>query len=406
MGAGGEIIRRQGGLAARRSSESLRSPIYLIVLLCTLSHSGFGGSRVAISLYALELGASAFTIGVLMALYAVFPLLLAVYVGRLADRVGPRVPMIIGTVGVTVGLVLPPIFPYFATLYVTALVLGSTFHFFFITVQGIAGGIGGSENRARNFALVGMGFSAAGFIGPFLAGVAIDHLGHIAAFWVLAAFPLVPVLVLWLKPGFLPKARKRGKSEGPRSAFDLWRVPALRNTFIASGIISSAWDLFQFYFPVYGHSIGLSASAIGAVLGVFALATFTIRIVLPALAKRYSESQVLTGGIFIAAFAFMLFPFFADAYVLAGVAFLLGLGVGCGQPMSMSLIYALAPQGRQAEAAGVRVTANNVTHLLIPVLFGSLGTAFGYAPVFLSNSALLVGGGLLMRRARISAPSG
>jgi MFS family permease len=378
--------------------------IYLIVLLCTLSHSGFGGSRVAISLFALELGASQFTIGVLMALYAVFPLMLAVWVGRLADRVGARMPMLIGTTGVCIGLLLPALFPSLTTLYVSALVLGSTFHFFFITVQGIAGGIGGSENRARNFALVGMGFSAAGFIGPFLAGVAIDHIGHVAAFWVLSAFPVVPILLLWFKPGFLPQPRKRVKAEGPRSAFDLWRMPALRNTFIASGIISSAWDLFQFYFPVYGHSIGLSASAIGAVLGVFAMATFTIRFTLPVLAKRYTEPQVLTGGIFVAAVAFVLFPFFVNPYVLAAVAFLLGLGVGCGQPMSMSLIYALAPPGRQAEAAGLRVTANNVMHLIIPVLFGSLGTAFGYAPVFVTNSAMLLAGGALMRKAKISAP--
>lgn len=380
-------------------------PIYLIVLMCTLSHSGFGGSRVAISLYAIELGATQFTIGLLMALYAIVPLMLAVYVGRLADRVGPRVPMLIGTIGVTVGLLLPPIFPGLPMLFVSALVLGSTFHFFFITVQGIAGGIGGTENRSRNFALVGMGFSAAGFIGPFLAGLAIDHIDHLSAFLVLSVFPLVPVLMLWLKPGFLPRKRRRVAGDAKRSALDMWRVPSLRNTFIASGIISSAWDLFQFYFPVYGHSAGLSASAIGAVLGVFALATFTIRIVLPMLARRFSEAQVLTAGIFVAAVAFALFPAFTDPYALAAVAFLLGLGVGCGQPMSMSLIYALAPAGRQAEAAGLRVTANNVTHLLIPVLFGSLGTAFGYGPVFFSNSALLVAGGILMRKARIAVPA-
>src|SRR6185436_12282487 len=121
----------------------------------------------------------------------------------------------------------------------------------------------------------------------------------------------------------------------------------------ASGILSSAWDLFQFYFPVYGHSVGLSASAIGVVLGVFALATFTIRVVLPQLARRYGEAQILSSSIFVAAFAFMLFPFFSNAYVLGGIAFLLGLGVGCGQPMSMSLIYALAPRGRAAESAGL-----------------------------------------------------
>jgi MFS family permease len=382
---------------------SPRTRIYLIVLMCTLSHSGFGGSRIAVSLYALDQGASQFTIGVLMALYAIVPLFMAVHVGRMADRMGPRVPMLIGTGGVVIGLLLPALFPSLLSLYVAALVLGSTFHFFFITVQGIAGGIGGSENRAHNFALVGMGFSAAGFIGPFLAGLAIDHLGHTAAFLVLAAFPVIPFLMLVLKPGFLPKRRKHTLGAGARTALDLWRIPGLRRTFIASGIISSAWDLFQFYFPIYGHSVGMSASAIGAVLGVFALATFTIRIVLSPLARRYSEAQILTAGIFVAAVAFVLFPFFKDAYVLAAVAFLLGLGVGCGQPMSMSLIYALAPAGRAAECAGLRVTVNNFMHLLIPLFFGSLGTAFGYMPVFLSNSAMLVAAGVLMRKARISA---
>ena len=376
--------------------------IYLIVLMCTLSHAGFGGSRVAIALYALDQGATQFTIGVLMALYAVCPLLLAVHVGRLADRMGPRVPMLIGTAGVTLGLLLPPLFPGLPTLYVSALLLGSTFHFFFITVQGIAGGIGGSENRARNFALVSMGFAAAGLIGPVLAGFAIDHLGHLPAFLVLAVFPLVPVLLLWLKPGFLPQALKPVDTGARHTALDLWRIGGLRNTFIASGILSSAWDLFQFYLPVYGHHIGLSASAIGVVLGVFALATFMIRVVLPQLAKHYRETQILAVSIFVAAFAFALFPFFTNAYALAAVSFLLGLGVGCGQPMSMSLIYTLAPHGRAAESAGLRVTVNNFMHLVIPLAFGSLGTAFGYMPVFLSNSAMLVVGGMLMRKAHLS----
>jgi MFS family permease len=371
--------------------------------MCTLSHTGFGGSRVAISLYALDQQASALTIGVLMALYAVVPLALAVYVGRLADRVGPRLPMLIGTAGVTVGLLLPPLFPGLVTLYVAALVMGSTFHFFFITVQGIAGGIGGSEHRARNFALIGMGFSAAGFIGPFLAGVAIDHLGYLPAFWILALFPVVPTLMLILAPSFLPKARPHAGPQGSRSVLDLWRMPGLRNTFIASGILSAAWDLFQFYFPVYGHSKGLSASAIGAILGVFALATFTIRVVLPPLSRRYTEAQILTSAIFIAAAAFALFPVpaFANAYTLGAIAFLLGLGVGCGQPMSMSLIYAMAPPGRAAECAGLRVTVNNVMHLVIPLFFGSIGAAFGYALVFTTNSGILVAGGLLMRKARL-----
>ncbi len=372
--------------------------IYLIVLMCTLNHAGFGGSRVAVSLYALELGVNQFMIGVLMALYGLCPMLLAVSIGKLADRIGPRMPMLVGTVGVSAALVLPPFFPGLSTLYLSALLIGTSFHLFFVTVTGIAGGIGGEGKRVHNYALVSLGFSGAGFLGPMVAGFSIDHLGHLPTFQLLATFPLIPLLLLLFKPGFLPSAGKRGAGDERRNALDLWRIPVLRNTFIASGIISSAWDLFQFYLPVYGYSIGLSASAIGTILGVFALATFVIRIGLPRFITLAPEAAILTYAIFVAAAAFVLFPFFQSAAALAAIAFLLGLGCGCGQPLSMSLIYALSPPGRVAESSGLRVTVNNFAHMVIPLLFGSLGTAFGFFPVFISNSALLVAGGFLMRR--------
>jgi predicted MFS family arabinose efflux permease len=285
-------------------------------------------------------------------------------------------------------------------LYAAALLLGSSFHFFFVTVTGVAGGIGGTgADRARNYALVSLGFSGAGFMGPLVAGFAIDYLGHIRAFMILAACTMIPILMLWLKPGFLPGAAKAAGSAATGGAMELWRAPRLRNTFIASGFISAGWDLFNFYMPVYGHGIGLSASAIGIILGAFALATFVIRAALPLLLRRSSEAQILVYAIFVAAGAFMLFPLFDGPVMLCAVAFLLGLGVGCGQPMSMSLIYALAPAGRASEAAGMRVTVNNFTHLVIPLAFGSLGAALGYTPVWLANSALLGVGGWLVRRA-------
>jgi MFS family permease len=372
--------------------------IYLILMMCTLTHAGFGGSRVAVSLYALSLGANQLTIGMIMALYGLCPMLLAVSIGKLADRVGPRLPMLLGTTGVSMALLLPSLFPGLVTLYLSALLLGTSFQFFFVAVTGIAGGIGGAGNRVRNYALVSLGFSGAGFLGPMAAGFSIDYLGHLPTFVLLASFPVIPLLLLWFKPGFLPPVDKREAADGHRKALDLWRIPVLRNTFIASGIISSAWDLFQFYLPIYGHSIGLSASAIGTVLGVFALATFVVRIAVPRLIAMAPEATILTYAIFVAAVAFVMFPFFRSAYALAAIAFLLGLGCGCGQPLSMSLIYALSPKGRVAESSGLRVTVNNFAHLLIPLVFGSVGTAFGFYPVFVSNSAMLVAGGFLMRR--------
>ena len=70
----------------------------LIIALSIAIHSCYLGSKVVLSLFALELGASQFVVGVLAALYAVLPLLLGVYSGRLADTRGMRLPLMIGCV--------------------------------------------------------------------------------------------------------------------------------------------------------------------------------------------------------------------------------------------------------------------------------------------------------------------
>lgn len=367
--------------------------IYLIVLTCVLTHAGFGGAKVALPLHALNLGVDAFTVGVIMALWALCPMLIALYVGRLVDRVGPRLPMLGGTIGVSVALLVPYFFPGVVPLYVLSLAVGTAFQFFFVPTQGITGALGKPEDRARNYSLLAIGFSIASFLGPLIAGFSIDYLGYQPAYLVLAACPAVAVLLLWFKGGLLPKAAVVADgAQKKSSSFGLLRNANLRNAIVASGLISVAWDLYLFFFPIYGHSIGLSASLIGTIISMFAVAVFAIRVVLPRLARMLSEFEILLYAIGFSGAALLLFPFFRDPYLLALSSFVLGLGCGVGQPMSMSLIYSLSPAGRASEGAGLRVMFNHFTHLVVPLAFGAVGSAFGFVPVFVSCSALMLGG--------------
>ncbi len=376
--------------------------IYLVVLMSVLSQIGFSASRVAVSLYALELGASQFTIGVLIGLYALCPMLLAIIIGKFADRAAPRLPVIVGSVAMVTAMLLPPLIGGLGALGVAAFMLGFAHQVFSIPIEALVGGIGGTDKRARNYALITMGWSFANVLGPLIAGFSIDNIGHVQVFLVLAAFVASPLLMLWFQPDLLPRAaRHAGTGVRGGSVLDLWRIRPLRITIIASGVVGSAQDLFQFYMPIYGHAIGLSASAIGTVLSMVAAAAFVIRAFIPFLVKKLTEAEILTFAVFVAALAFMLLPFFVNAYALATIAFALGLGVGCAQPMTMSLLYVLSPAGRIAEAIGLHKTVRNTTHLVVPIIFGSVGAAFGYATVFLSNAAVLAASGLLMRRAHV-----
>jgi hypothetical protein len=62
------------------------------------------------------------------------------------------------------------------------------------------------------------------------------------------------------------------------------------------------------------------------------------------------------------------------------------------------MTYNRAPPGRTGEALGLRFTLVNLTHMVIPITFGTIGSALGMVTVFLANSALMLGGGYAHHR--------
>lgn len=238
--------------------------LWIVILLTFLTHVGFAGSRVVVALFAVHQGATPFVVGTVVSLYALIPIVLALPAGRMTDRFGFKIPLVFGTSGVCVALLLPNIWPSLTVLYFTASLLGVSFMAFQIATQTLAGAIAKPSERARNFSLVSLGFASANFIGPLLTGIMIDEIGYARTFFVLA-LPLVPVIVLSaLGSRWLPEAHGERAPAGG-AASDLLRIRPLRNALIASAIVSSAWDLYQFFLPIYGRAQGLSATAIGTV---------------------------------------------------------------------------------------------------------------------------------------------
>jgi MFS family permease len=269
--------------------------------------------------------------------------------------------------------------------------------FFQLATQTLAGAIAKPSERARNFSWVSLGFAYANFTGPLVSGFLIDRIGHAWTFGAIA-IPLVPAtLFALLGSRWIPDVHTKSENVSG-GALDLLRIKVLRDTLIASGIVSAAWDLYQFFMPLYGHAQGLSATAIGMIMGAFAISIILVRLGLPWGVKRTGEARMLTYAMFVACFAYVLFPLFQNAWALAAASFLLGIGCGCGQPLSLTLIYNASPKGRVGEANGMRITVNQVVHFAIPLFFGALGSVAGLAAVFFTNAAFLAAGGYISNR--------
>jgi predicted MFS family arabinose efflux permease len=374
-------------------------PLAFFILLTVLSHVGFVGSRITVSLSAISQGASPLAIGILMSLYAVIPMLLAVQAGRLVDRVGAFRPIAIAGTILAAGMLMPFFSHALPVLFASATIVGTAFMMQHIALNHIIGNLGEPSERPVNFSWFALGYSVSGFLGPLLAGFAIDWSGHQTAFLMLALPPVVGTALLLWKRSATPRPQHPRADAASRSIADLLRNPRLLPVFLFSGLLATGWDMYTFVIPIYGTRIGLSASTIGIVMASFALATFVVRLFMPSVARRLSEWTVVCTALAIAGIAYSLFPLATQAPAMVALSFLLGLGLGCAQPMIMAALYAASPAGRQGEVVGMRTTMINASQTFMPLAFGAVGTALGMAPILWTMAgALLIGSWLAGKR--------
>ena len=383
--------------------------LLVLMALGVANHTMLSGARVAVALDALGRGASPALVGVLMALFALLSMLFAIHAGRLADRIGARRPMLWGSAGCVLAALIPAAWPGLPALFVASSLAGFAFMAFQVPAQRVVGDLGYPRSRAASFSWYALGFSLSGFTGPLVAGFAIDSIGFRGAFALLALFPAIACAVLATQTVRLPRPQPH-PPEGPpvapaRGMFDLLRHPVLRRVLVLNALFALGWDLHTIFVPIYGTAIGLSAAQIGIVLSAFAAATFIVRLAASWFSSRLPEMKTLRVALFVAAAAYVAFPFTSSALALALLSFLLGLGLGIGQPMVMSLLHEHAPPGRIGETVGLRMSMIQSMAVTVPIVFGALGTTVGLMPVFGSVGLCLGLGGLAARLARPSAAS-
>ncbi len=371
------------------------SPLIQLLFISVIAHIALTGSRVATSLYALSLHASPLTVGTLVAVFALFPMLLAVQMGRLIDRIGIKKPMIGGCLSLCLGCLLPSLVASLGVLYLAAILMGTGFMAIHISSQHAVGALSLKQSQSNNFTWLSISYSISSFCGPVIAGFSIDHAPHAFAYVLFLVFSVSALgLIVFGNLGriTLPKHVHTDADAQAHSAFALLNNPELRRNYLVGTLLAAAWDLFTFVIPIRGSYLGLSASTIGLILGSFSAGTFVVRLVMPSLSSRYSAWKILVGALLIAVFCYLLFPFMQHAFTLALLAGVLGLALGSCQPNVLTLLHHASPPGRAAEVVAIRATIGNASQVLLPLVFGAAGAALGLFAVFWSMAAMIAFG--------------
>ena len=355
---------------------------------------GIMGTRPLVPLYALTLEIGPGEIGVLVAVHSLLPLLLALPFGKWMDTRGTRTALLVSVLVSAAGLMIPALLPDRTGLYLSQTVTGIGWAAFILAAQK---NIGGMENdswsRERNVATFSLGVAIGSLFGPLIGGFLAEFAGYIVA---LAGLGAAIVIAL---PIMIPLRDDRPDTAAPVP------TPSSRNplkilgyhrylgrALLISALILMAKDMYVAYFPLYAYAIGLSASWVGIIIAIHNGGGVIMRFFLLPLVRAFGKNRVVVSSVLFSGLFFFAIPLTENLAVLTLVSLIIGLGLGLGQPLSITTTINLSPPDKVGEVLGFRLSWNRLTQVLTPLSFGGVAVLSGVSGVFLLVGLVLAVG--------------
>lgn len=348
--------------------------------------------RPATTYRAIELDVPTAALGVLSACFAVAPLVLAWHSGVAVDRFGERRLALLGGLS----LVAAPIALLRAD-GVAGLVVGTTLlgigHLFSLVAQ---------QTWVANHSDPGTSDTAFGWyafaaslgqaVGP--GTIALSGGGALPDTALLFRVAIGVALLVLVTSAFLG-VRRRGDAAPPGDAATLptgaaARVPGLAQAILASSVILAATDVAMVYVPVLGTERGVPAALVGVLLGAMGVAGMSSRLFLGALVARHGRRRVLVVGTVLAGAALFVGAVSSPVWALAACLATAGLGLGVGQPLTMSWIADSVTARARGRAMSLRLMGNRAGQIVIPSLSGVVAAGAGAAGVLAATSGSLL----------------
>lgn len=374
---------------------SPRTAIPIVFAITVIQHAVINGFRVVTVYRVIDVGGSAFEIGVAVALSAVGPVLGSRAIGRALDRGGTTAVYTVAATAIVVGCALTVVGGSLWVLHVGAFVYGIGHFCGIVTGQTLVARIATPDRVDRDVASWSLAVSIGQTIG--VPGIALAFLEPVAtAGWsnaVLLAFAGSAVLIIAPFAARLiqvpdPEATPPGEQTDDSTLALLKRrgmIPAV----ISSVLVLAGLDVLAAFLPVIGEERGMSIALVTVLLSVRSGASILSRLALPWIARLADRRVIIAICMTAAALAVALVPVVHDVPVLIGLMAIAGAGWGLAQPFATVWVVAISRPDQRGRALSLRMSATRVGQVILPWLGGALAAAAGASWVFMVLAVLL-----------------
>ena len=377
------------------SAEKLLPWAKPLLLSSTLTQATIYVLRPMITYRAIELDANAAQVGLIAAVYALFPVVLALQFGSLVGKLGEAKFVIYGTVAMMLTSLALIFSDSLITLAIATGAAGIAHLACMVGGQSMVALRAPRESYDRYFGFYTFSASVGHMLGPIIASIVAGSNGTLPkstsnAFLlgvVLTIIALVPV-IRWRNEK--PTVEGKQNSEGTfKAAVNLVKRPGIMAAIYISLAISSVADVLVVFLPLFGTENNFSPYAIGAILAIRAGTTMMSRFFLGRLSNRFSTFQLLWWSTIISTLCCVAMAFAHTPITLGAIVFVAGFSLGVGQPLTMSLVSQKTESSERAMAVSARLMGNRFGQFLVPAVAGSLAAASGAGAVFIGLAVLL-----------------
>jgi MFS transporter, DHA1 family, multidrug resistance protein len=358
------------------------------------------------ALYAAELGASTFAIGVMVTLKAFLPIIIAMPAGQLIDSIGPMKMLKYGSWFLLASLMCTVLADGLPLLALSQILIGASVVIMASSFQVL---VAQGDRARRNEAIkrYSMWMSAGGMVGPligglvasafpiafdgyraaFLAALAGCVLFMVCLFWLAARYPHPDASQIRVREVFSPS----GIVSSYKRGIGLAGARPVQFGLTATFLVMYIQALYMSFLPLYLAQNGFATILISVVISLKGFAGMMSRFGLNWLMKRYSlEGILLTAGT-IAAVGVVLTPLAVTSpATMLLLAAALGAAVGVNLPISIMIMVDAVGESERGKLMGLRLLANRFSQVLSPAMFGILGQLFGLTAAFYSGGVMLV----------------
>lgn len=377
-------------------------------LLCSagaLTQTGLNLLRPITSYKLIALDAGASSIGMVTALYALLPLITAIWLGKICDRTSSlRGLLLAGVATLSLGGAGLALAPHVAVIAVSSVFLGMGHLAFTITGQAVIARTANNTQLDAGFGWFTAAFSVGQMCGPMVGGfiVGTQPLTDSAytverinmALWVGGAVMLCAVLPCALTQTAQPL---RGTSTGVSEAsiLRILRTKTVTPYMLGSLGLLAMIDIVTAFLPVLAEHADVAPAVAGVLLAVRGAASVVSRVFLPWLSPHIARHHLLKASLLISAFSFsVLPPAMGNAWAAAICLTVGGFFLGLGQPLTMSMITTAVPDSWRGSALAVRLMGNRLGQVAMPLLAGVVAVPLGPAAAIWLSCGVLAASGI------------